>query len=771
MDTQLETSTGDYEFDAPSDVMDFKTLDKEDNADHWFDMVVEQGPTAMDQLITPLKTDKTPFGGLAKPDLPRAVVSPMMKAETLDTNSPSEDEQPSTSVAPSNLVTSWSHVPSAANQPQKKAHPAQPRRVSKRLSGQQKRENQRKTMAKIREDRRSNAPAAAVPAGIPPVKKARRNVSVTSLPRASAAVWRNKRSGSRVHAQQTATEPSTQADEIQSPKQKGYVRSTTPTVLKRSVSSTKAKSSEQQEMDTIQSLQKELAEHRKKNETSYKAAIAGSQPAKKIVLPRTVPVDFHFCTDERIKPHADQPSETSYKEVDFTSQLRKHPPSPAKSLKGHTIPKPFNLSCGTKRKFEESTYVSVAQQVEQFQKRTPARYHLRSRQREERGPTPVKNIKLKMTNPKTPQLMTRKRSRPVAVKSTAEIEAEELEKIQQFKFKALELNRKILDGGLLPKKPPVKEVTQAVGFNLEIEKRLQEREASKKSEVVEEYTFHSKPLPVKILEDVVGVPEKKSLPPTVPQSPAFALKNRVRLEPKVEEVKDAPVIKATPMPHFGLPFQPKPIENKQVEVCPFSFEAREKERQALKEKRLEELRHGEVPKFKAQPLPDFNEVHLPEKKVIEPTKAEPFKLLIDERGAMKTERWEQMMKEELRQQAEAASFKARPNIVAHKEPFVPKKENRAVLVSEGFQLSTERRAKERMEFDKTMAEKETQRAMKEEEMRRDKEEREKEEIARLRQDQVHKAQPVRRYKKVDLKKSDVILTVPESPNFSDRFRL
>ncbi|MBN3306273.1 TPX2B protein, partial [Amia calva] len=493
-------------------------------------------------------------------------------------------------------------------------------------------------------------------------------------------------------------------------------------------------------MDTIQSLQKELAEHRKKNETSYKAAIAGSQPAKKIVLPRTVPVDFHFCTDERIKPHADQPSETSYKEVDFTSQLRKHPPSPAKSLKGHTIPKPFNLSCGTKRKFEESTYVSVAQQVEQFQKRTPARYHLRSRQREERGPTPVKNIKLKMTNPKTPQLMTRKRSRPVAVKSTAEIEAEELEKIQQYVLVQLPID--LCDGGLLPKKPPVKEVTQAVGFNLEIEKRLQEREASKKSEVVEEYTFHSKPLPVKILEDVVGVPEKKSLPPTVPQSPAFALKNRVRLEPKVEEVKDAPVIKATPMPHFGLPFQPKPIENKQVEVCPFSFEAREKERQALKEKRLEELRHGEVPKFKAQPLPDFNEVHLPEKKVIEPTKAEPFKLLIDERGAMKTERWEQMMKEELRQQAEAASFKARPNIVAHKEPFVPKKENRAVLealsnsvVSEGFQLSTERRAKERMEFDKTMAEKETQRAMKEEEMRRDKEEREKEEIARLRQDQ------------------------------------
>lgn len=37
--------------------------------------------------------------------------------------------------------------------------------------------------------------------------------------------------------------------------------------------------------------------------------------------------------------------------------------------------------------------------------------------------------------------------------------------------------------------------------------------------------------------------------------------------------------------------------------------------------------------------------------------------------------------------------------------------------------------------------------------------------------QVHKAQPIRHYKPVALKKSEVPLTVPHSPNFSDRFRL
>lgn len=48
------------------------------------------------------------------------------------------------------------------------------------------------------------------------------------------------------------------------------------------------------------------------------------------------------------------------------------------------------------------------------------------------------------------------------------------------------------------------------------------------------------------------------------------------------------------MPHFGLPFKPRLPEHHQVEACPFSFEERERERRALKEKRLAELRNEEV---------------------------------------------------------------------------------------------------------------------------------------------------------------------------------
>lgn len=52
------------------------------------------------------------------------------------------------------------------------------------------------------------------------------------------------------------------------------------------------------------------------------------------------------------------------------------------------------------------------------------------------------------------------------------------------------------------------------------------------------------------------------------------------------------------MPHFGLPFQPRLPEDHHLDVCPFSFEERERERRALKERKLEEMRNQEVKPFR-----------------------------------------------------------------------------------------------------------------------------------------------------------------------------
>ncbi|XP_009948790.1 PREDICTED: targeting protein for Xklp2 [Leptosomus discolor] len=756
-----------YSFDVPNPCIDFATLSDDDvhNADSWFDQKanLENVPPAEN-----LAKGSQNSPAFSKPDI---ILSSVTSQEITMSESRGEEdggaECVQASAVPQNIVgslTSWrAAAPAEASQ-----------RAGRRQAAAQRKTQQRKQPARVKAER--NANALGNKEEVPPLKKMR----ILRVP------GKTRRSVPGPGASSSGREKPTEVPIFYAELSPGRGRSkltvpSTPTMLKRPHVSGKLKSTEEQELEKMEQLQREVVELRKKNEESLKAAIAGAgQPAKRPVGHVTKPVDFHFCTENRVKQHGESQPGNEYKEVDFAAVLRKHPPSPVRMPKGPTIPKPFNLSQGNKRKLEESTseYVSLAEQVEAFQKRTPSRYHLRSRKSDE-GPVPRKVVKARLTHPKTPVLLTKQRFRAATCKTAAELEEEEVQKIQQYKFKARELDHKIFEGGpLLPKKPPVKELTQPIGFELEIEKRIQERE-SKKQQEEEHFEFHSRPCPTKILEDVVGVPEKKALPVTVPKSPAFTLRSRTRAPGRDEEKeKEAvPVIKANPMPHYGVPFKPKMPEQRHVEVCPFSFDARDRERQIQKEKKIEELQKEEVPKFKALPLPYFDHVKLPEKKVKTPTQPEPFNLQIDERGAAKLQSWKQQLKEDLKRQKEAACFKARPNTVVYQEPFVPKKESKLLseslsgsVVPDSFELATEKRAKERQEFEKRLADVEAMRERHQEEVRQQQEEREKEEVAKLRQELVHKANPIRRYRSVEVKPSDQPLTMPKSPNFSDRFR-
>ncbi|NXG85081.1 TPX2B protein, partial [Stercorarius parasiticus] len=743
-----------YSFDVPNPCINFATLSDDDvhNPDSWFDQKANLENVPPAENLAKVSQNSAAF---SKSDIVLSSVTSqgvsMSKLAWFD----GKAEGMQTNVVPQNIVGSLETWRAAA--------PAETsQRGGRRQATKQRKTQQCKQPTRIKAER--NANALVNTEDVPPLKKMRISSSREKL-----------------------TEVSTKREPLENPdlspgrgKNKLTVPSK-PTILKRTNVSGKLKSTEEQELEKMQQLQREVMELRKRNEESLKAAIAGAgQPVKRAVGQVTKPVDFHFCTESRIKQHVESQPGNEYKELDFAAVLRKHPPSPGRMPKGPTVPKPFNLSQGNKRKLEETTseYVSLAEQVEAFQKRTPSRYHLRSRKSDE-GPLPGKVMKARITNPKTPVLLTKQRFRPATCKTTAELEAEELEKIQQYKFKARELDHKIFEGGpLLPKKPPVKELTQPIGFELEIEKRIQERE-SKKQQEEQHFEFHSRPCPSKILEDVVGVPEKKALPVTVPKSPVFTLKSRTRASGRDEEKeKEAvPVIKANPMPHYGVPFKPKMPEQRHVEVCPFSFDARDRERQIQKEKKIEEMQKEEVPKFKALPLPYFDHVNLPEKKVKNPTQPEPFNLQVDERGAAKLQSWKQQLKEDLKRQKEAACFKARPNTVVYQEPFVPKKENTLLseslsgsIVPESFELATEKRAKERQEFEKRLAHIEAMKERHQEQFRQQQEEREKEEVAKLRQELVHKANPIRKYRSVEVKPSDQPLTMPKSPNFSDRFR-
>ncbi|XP_039219792.1 targeting protein for Xklp2 isoform X2 [Crotalus tigris] len=728
-----------YSYDVPDISLNFKEMNdaQKIDVDAWF--VVRSAA-----LMTPC-TETGPPGVLPKAlsfksNLPWAAVSPLVKSDEKESNN--EDEMEPSNEIPANVVRSMAEWPQATRE---NAPPAgrPPARAAKRLSARRK-SAQRRLMAKSHAEKVATALASKQEP--PPVKK-------------------QKMSNTRENLTEIDTNRNVTPGKAQVP--------VTPGAPKTRGASMKGKSTEMLELEKMQKLQQEVVELRRKNEESLRVAIAGPGHPVKAASHITKPMDFHFCTDERIKQHSEGQPAAEYKELDFTAALRKHPPSPSRVSKGPTIPKPFNLSCGNKRKLDEAPaeYVPLAQQVENFQKRTPQRYHLRSR-KEEEGPN--RPLKSGLTHPKTPRLETRSRSRPITCKSAAELENEEILKLQQYRFKAQELNHRILQGGpLLPKKPPVKEPTKPIGFNLEMEKRIQERE-TKKVQEEEPFEFHSRPCPTKILEDVVGVPEKKQLPITVPKSPAFALKNKVgalvreEAKEKLEDV--APVIKAKPMPHPGVPFKPKPAEPRLVEPCPFSFDARDKERLLQKEKKIEELQKEEVPKFKAHPLPQFDHVNLPEKKVKSATKPEPFHLAIDARGAIRQEMWQQQLKEELQRQKEAAIFKAQPSQVLHQDPFVPRKDSKLASVPDHFELATERRARERQEFEKRLAELEAEKARLQEAAQRVEEEREKEEMAKLREELVHKANPIRKYANVEIKASEHPLTVPQSPNFSDRFQ-
>ncbi|XP_022164807.1 uncharacterized protein LOC111029879 isoform X2 [Myzus persicae] len=113
------------------------------------------------------------------------------------------------------------------------------------------------------------------------------------------------------------------------------------------------------------------------------------------------------------------------------------------------------------------------------------------------------------------------------------------------------------------------------------------------------------------------------------------------------------------------------------------------------------------------------------------------------------------------------SFKARPATVLKKKPFVPKHEKKYTEPKNVF-LNTERRAQEWMVFELEMKKKFSQY---EENKRMRQEEMKKQElllIKNLRQETIHKPEPIKKYKPVLIRKSRRPVTVPQSPRFSIR---
>ncbi|XP_052718059.1 targeting protein for Xklp2-like isoform X2 [Crassostrea angulata] len=804
-----------WEYNAPQYV-DFAAGEDDPNADAWFDRQNEVGNTI------PLINDET----CASTPEARRLTRSMCATPKNDKNLPEATEKKSTPAQPkkinkpagsisSNAGGDGSKVPDTNSKkfavPMKAIHPKTKSESTPETRGRSRSLKRTNSMRNVStnlpnpqlQKRRSADPAKSAPVSTvnkppektisnPSIAKARSQVRRSAGVMASTTKGSHARtlssdsaSHSRTRSTSTSSVSSNNAQNTSqneasatSSKMPKLTIPTTPTFMRRKPIGKveKVKSSEEQQLEQIANIKAEFNKRKRMAQKSYQTAMksSGYVPVHSKTEP-TKPEDFHFETDTRLKSQSTH-NTSADKKADFVRILRSNSrgrsPGPAERVP--TKPQPFKLSEGRKRKAEtdSETYKSVAEQLVAFHKQTPDRFHTQSK----KGPERAKRIQSHspvsgLTVPKTPNFESTTRSRPVLVPSQKDLEEKEIEEMKKNQFKAHPVNKRILTNpNTGVKKVAPKPVTKFEEFDLECGKRPQNK--SLKSDTEEKFEFHAQPAPKKILEGPVGVKPAKSLPLTQPQSPAFALRQRVRLPmPKEEEEEVSKVIKGHAVPHSGVPFQPT-LNHKCTVPTPFSFEERDKLTMVRKQEKIEEIFEEEkkMREFHAQPLP-MGEDALPPKKTKPVTIPEPFQLELDERGVKRLQEFSQKVEEENTHLKEQAKFRANPAKVLHQEPFCPAKSSKPLTDISGFELNTEQRSHKRENFEMHKKAREAEIEAAKRQREKQKEEVEKAYVAKVRAEAVHKSQPIKRFKSVEVLPSDRPLTFAESPKFETDRRL
>ncbi|XP_038631382.1 targeting protein for Xklp2-like [Scyliorhinus canicula] len=149
----------------------------------------------------------------------------------------------------------------------------------------------------------------------------------------------------------------------------------TPMVLRRRQRSQRPMSTEELEMETISRLQKETAEHIKRNQEIMHRAIAGTvsdlspgQHTRRNSNPLTFPVNTQLHTTLSATAHTESKSDTEYKEFNFIQELRKYTPL-TRVFRRCTVPKPFMLEVKRKN-MNIKPYISMAEFISKFEYRS-----------------------------------------------------------------------------------------------------------------------------------------------------------------------------------------------------------------------------------------------------------------------------------------------------------------------------------------------------------------------------------------------------------------
>ncbi|KAL2919499.1 hypothetical protein HK105_201146 [Polyrhizophydium stewartii] len=388
-----------------------------------------------------------------------------------------------------------------------------------------------------------------------------------------------------------------------------------------------------------------------------------------------------------------------------------------KAITDLTIPKPFNLRTNARKKgpvaavsaagnagtqVPPSPYVPLAAKIEKFLNKTPERFRTRVAK-----PKKDKQRDLtQLTQPKSPFLSTKLRSKPSKSLPTQE-EREEEELRQMEHFKAKPVNKRIL-----------------------------------------------------LADGPLGVPEVPRPALTVPMSPAITKPKPPPERPPSPER----VVKAHPIPDLEHPFQPR-IEHRKIEPVDFELPgdaiSRRKHQEFLAAVEKEKAERERERRFVAHPI--LSDVPIPPPAVPAPqlTEPKPFALMTDLRGAIHQSALEQRLAREQEAERQRRAFHANP--LPDAEPFVPKKSDKPLTEIQPIVLHTDVRAHERSDYEETKRQRELEEERLKTEAELLRQQREAEELKNLRKQITHKAQPVRHFAPVHPQPSSKKLTEPQSP--------
>ncbi|KAJ4783095.1 TPX2 (targeting protein for Xklp2) protein family [Rhynchospora pubera] len=308
---------------------------------------------------------------------------------------------------------------------------------------------------------------------------------------------------------------------------------------------------------------------------------------------------------------------------------------------------------------------------------------------------------LKLTEPRPPRLETSLRARPPKVKSSQELELEELEKAP--KFKARPLNRKILHQKVETistsvSKPPL---TTPKEFHFATDERLGPASASvldqfEKLSLHSDTSFHSQ----KLSSTVPGL--------TIPNpfhlhTEERGLQKEVLLQTqltcKQEEEEKARIPKATPYPYTTdypvVPPKPEPKPCTKPEGFQLESLVRHEEEMRRKMEERERMEREEVQRriYRAQPVLTEDPLPVPAKERKPLTEVQTFALHVDQRSIQRQEfdnkiKEKEVMYKRLREEAESSKLmeeekamkQLRRTMVPHarplpkfEKPFIPQR--------------------------------------------------------------------------------------------------